>query len=378
MQAMDLYSVYIANGTGIFILLILLFVSHRSILRDRSEDRVYSTMCFGVMMGCFCEALSYTIDGRPFPGARFLNYLTNTYLYSFNMLLPLAMVFYVNLGLYGKPERIQKKYKVQIIVALFMISLNVINWFVPIIYDISPENVYSRRPLSYLFYVAIVYYFITAYVLENRYEKENGTRSFFNINIFLIPISLGVGLQFMFYGLSLAWLSSAIGLVGLYMMQQNEIAYIDPLVDTFNRQYFNLVVSSWAKPGNSFTGLMADIDDFKNINDTYGHSEGDKALQKITDILKSSRKDNEVVFRFAGDEFIVLHKTPSADGMKAYIDEVKRKLEEFNKDSSTYKLSISYGVSDFENMDIDAFMKEMDNKMYAMKREHHKLAHQAD
>ena len=51
-----------------------------------------------------------------------------------------------------------------------------------------------------------------------RYEKENGARTFINIKMFLIPIIIGAGLQFMFYGLSLAWLSAALGLMGLYMM----------------------------------------------------------------------------------------------------------------------------------------------------------------
>ena len=372
MGILDLRSIYVANGVGIVLLIILLYVSHTKILRDRTEDRIYSLMCFGVMLGCFFEAFSYTIDGKLFPGSIILNYIANTYLYSFNLLLPLAVIFYVDLGLYHNINRLKEKYKVQKIIAFIMILLNIINLFYPIIYDISANNEYSRRPLSYLFYVVIVYYFITTYMIERRYEKENGTRSFFNINAFLFPIILGTGLQFMFYGLSLAWLSSAIGLLGLYMMQQNELAYIDPLVDTYNRQYFNHVLSAWTNRKNSFSGVMLDIDRFKNINDTFGHSEGDRALKQVTDILKAARKNNELVFRFAGDEFVVLKRNETEEGMKSYLDEVERKLTEFNNGDHPYKLSLSYGVSYFEDEDIDLFLKDMDNKMYAMKSKHHK------
>ena len=140
MGILDLRSIYVANGVGIVLLIILLYVSHTKILRDRIEDRIYSLMCFGVMLGCFFEAFSYTIDGKLFPGSIILNYIANTYLYSFNLLLPLAVIFYVDLGLYHNINRLKDKYKVQKIIGLIMILLNIINLFYPIIYDINANN----------------------------------------------------------------------------------------------------------------------------------------------------------------------------------------------------------------------------------------------
>ena len=371
MFAPNMQSIYISNGVGIFILVILLIVSRTKILRYRIEDRIYTMLCFGVMLGCFFEAFSYTIDGKLFPGSIILNYIANTYLYSFNLILSLTMVFYVDLCLYDNTARLYKHYTMQKIVAVIMLSLNIANLFYPIIYTISPGNSYARLPFSYSFYVAILFYFVTAYLVEKNYEKLNGTRSFFNISAFLLPISIGTGLQFMYYGLSLAWLSCAIGLTGLYMMQQNELAYVDPLVDTYNRQYLNNVLSAWINRKNRFYGIMIDIDHFKQINDTFGHSEGDRALKTVTDILKASRQDNELVFRFAGDEFIVLKRSDVQNGMDDYINEVERRLKEYNAVSQNYKLSLSYGVSYFEDADLDAFMKEIDTKMYEMKASHH-------
>lgn len=107
---MDLRSIYVANGTGVFILLLLYYASRSRILRDRIEDRLFRFMVFGVMLGCTMEALSYTLDGRTSPGARALNYAANTYLFSFNMLLPFGLLVYVDLGLYGDPGRIMKRY----------------------------------------------------------------------------------------------------------------------------------------------------------------------------------------------------------------------------------------------------------------------------
>ena len=59
MDLLDLRSIYIANGLGIFILLMLRYASRAKILRDHPEDRVYNFMVYGVMIGCFFEAFSY-------------------------------------------------------------------------------------------------------------------------------------------------------------------------------------------------------------------------------------------------------------------------------------------------------------------------------
>lgn len=110
-------------------------------------------MVFGVMLGCVMEALSYTLDGKTFAGARALNYAVNTYLFSFNLLLPFGLLVYVDLGLYGNPGRIRKHYRPQIAVGAVMLALTVANFFVPICYYITKQNVYldevNRRLADY-------------------------------------------------------------------------------------------------------------------------------------------------------------------------------------------------------------------------------------
>lgn len=382
---MDLRSIYIANGVGVFILIMLRFTARTIIKRQRIEDKLFTFMLYGVMLACCMEALSYTVDGKVFEGARFINYIANTYLYTVNLLLPFCVLSYVDLSLYGDPERIWKHYKPQIFIGIVMFLANVVNFFVPISYVITDQNVYERRPFSYVYYFVILFYCLTAMWLTYRYKRETGAKPFLNINMFLLPILTGAGLQFAFYGLSLAWLSAAIGLTGLYMMQQNELAYVDALVDTYNRQYMNNVISSWINRGSSFAGIMIDVDRFKDINDTYGHSAGDRILKDVTDILKDARYSGELVFRFAGDEFVVLLLTDNPNGLEEYIRRVNRNLTKYNEEHFGISaedqqkkqpqkkpvLSLSIGQSFYKGGDLDQFMKEMDSNMYIMKSEHH-------
>lgn len=376
-MSLDLRSIFTSNGVGIIILLILLYVSRTKALSRRVEDKVFLFMVLGVLVGCFMEALSYAIDGQLFPGSRLLNYAANTYLYSVNLMLPFCVLIYVDLELYGDPKRIWRCYKPQVFIGVAMLSATLVNLFIPITFYISDANVYERRPLSYFYFVVIFYYCIAALLLTRRYAKENGTKAFLNIGVFLFPIFVGTVLQSMFYGLSLAWLASAMGLCGLFMMQQNELAYVDSLVDVYNRQYFNRVLAAWASREGGVIGAMFDLDDFKSINDTYGHSEGDHALQYATNILKHARQDDEWVFRYAGDEFVVLKRTGDPNGLDAYLHRVHGGLDEFNARNYPYKLSLSYGVSVLDGQSADAFMGDMDKKMYEMKARHHQaLGHQ--
>ena len=368
---MELRSVYIANGVGVFLLMLLQYTARAKLLRRRIEDKIFSFLVGGVMLGCLMEALSYTLDGRLFPGARVLNYAANTYLYSLNVLLPFFVMVYVDLGLFGDPGRILKKYRPHIAVGVLMIALNLVNFFVPLTYFISEQNTYERRPLSYAYYAVILYYLITALVLTRRFEKEYGASTFLRIQMFLVPILVGAGLQFLFYGLSLAWLSAAVGLTGLFMMQQNEAAFIDPLTEIYNRQYLNHVLAAWHSQGASFAGAMLDVDHFKGINDRFGHAEGDRALKTVAAILKKARRDNEWVFRYAGDEFIVLKKTREEDGLAAYLQEVERMAAAHNREGGPYPLSLSSGTSFYTSGSMEDFLKRMDGRMYDMKAVHH-------
>ena len=368
---MNLRSIIIPNALSVAILLILRFVARTKITRDRPEDKVFALTVYGVILGSIMEALSYVLDGKMFPGARILNYAVNTIIYSANMLLPFFLLVYVDLSLYGKTDRIWKHYKPHIIIGIIMVALNFVNYFVPITYVITAANVYERRPIGYLYYAVIVFYFLSTFFLLQRYKKRNGAKAFINFWIFLIPVLVGTGVQSIWYGLSLAWVSSAIGLVGFFMMQQNELAYIDPLVGIYNRQFMDHVLSSWISRNRTFAGLMIDLDKFKSINDHFGHSEGDKALKLLTEILRGAAVDGERLFRFAGDEFIVLKLCSSIDGLDDFIKRVRKAIAMFNAERKhPYMFSLSYGTAFFDGGDADLFLKKLDSRMYQMKESH--------
>jgi diguanylate cyclase (GGDEF)-like protein len=151
-------------------------------------------------------------------------------------------------------------------------------------------------------------------------------------------------------------------------------AYRDSLTDLNNRNFFHLKLESELKKvqkDKTFISLiMIDIDDFKPINDTYGHIAGDTILKQLADILRKNIRANDSIVRWGGEEFcIILPNTCIEDSVK--IAERIRELVKNNNfcyDIACVKATISVGVaSTKEKIDINAFVELADKAMYKAK-----------
>jgi diguanylate cyclase (GGDEF)-like protein len=119
--------------------------------------------------------------------------------------------------------------------------------------------------------------------------------------------------------------------------------------------------------------LYIDLNKFKQINDEFGHDEGDKALAVFANILKNTVRGSDLITRLGGDEFAIL----LTDATKRLAEEVVKKLlhakKEYNTNAnSVYNLYFSYGIVQF-NIDkhptVEALLAETDTKMYIHKKD---------
>lgn len=102
--------------------------------------------------------------------------------------------------------------------------------------------------------------------------------------------------------------------------------------------------------GSSFSIIIIDIDDFKKINDSYGHVTGDKVLKKVADTVKNNIRRSDSVYRYGGDEFVVLlPETASPDTEKIALKILKlcNKIKFFGKKAH---ITVSMGISNFSKV----------------------------
>ncbi len=152
-------------------------------------------------------------------------------------------------------------------------------------------------------------------------------------------------------------------------------AIIDPLTGMYNRRYMYTYLSekvAEAKKNSSALSIaLFDIDYFKKLNDTYGHLLGDDVLKAVSEIIKDSCKDDEIVARYGGEEFLLI--MPGSDLEQAFnrANEIRKNIEntllsdELPKDSP---VTISGGVADLkDNYNEENLVNEADENLYFAK-----------
>ncbi|MCR5250157.1 MAG: diguanylate cyclase [Lachnospiraceae bacterium] len=121
----------------------------------------------------------------------------------------------------------------------------------------------------------------------------------------------------------------------------------DPLTGLFNRNYANSAVDEKLRNGSVGALFMIDMDNFKAINDNYGHDAGDRTLQMFADTLRSYAEENDVTCRIGGDEFVmfvdgVTDKMQLADRAASIIADLSQKIEECKFETNS---SVSVGIA---------------------------------
>ncbi|WP_457634970.1 putative bifunctional diguanylate cyclase/phosphodiesterase [Persephonella sp.] len=150
----------------------------------------------------------------------------------------------------------------------------------------------------------------------------------------------------------------------------------DPLTDLYNRRIFEDLlryeVSRAKRKGYRFSLILIDLDNFKYINDTYGHNVGDIVLKSVADQLEASIRDGDIVARIGGDEFVILlSETPLSDAVKV-AERIRKNLEK-NRicvfDGSVISVSASLGVVEYptHGSSKEELMMIVDNALYRAK-----------
>ena len=157
-----------------------------------------------------------------------------------------------------------------------------------------------------------------------------------------------------------------------------EMALTDSLTGINNRCCFNekltQEIGRVRRYGNTACMLMMDVDDFKTINDTFGHVTGDRVLRSIADILAQCVRESDMLARFGGDEFVVLMPhAKEADGLRL-AGRIQERIDDWNSRESTdgVKLGMSIGVYEAGPESIDRILLEADRQLYRCKRERKK------
>lgn len=370
----DLKEIFAVNGISLLMMGFLLLCRRKNRGITRNKDRIYDGMILITMVGAVWETVSFLVDGQDIFAGRIINYLSNTIDYACTVTIGLLWCLYVELHVYKDREEISNKIKITIIPWLVEIIVLTINLFgTGLMFSVSEDNVYSREDGIIIGYLTLVIYIAYSVYLVYNSKTQKLRLHFFPILNFVIPCFIGTVLQLLFYGISTSFVSISIALIFVQMQLYAENAYLDELSGLLNRRYLNGVLSKKEKIEDSLHGIMMDVNDFKEINDTFGHNAGDRAVRWMGELLLKSVPKSAIVIRYSGDEFVALLPDIEEDGVRSVMDKIKSNLDKFNSEGKEpFALTVSMGYAKFELDDNqETFQRKMDDAMYEEKSLYH-------
>lgn len=150
--------------------------------------------------------------------------------------------------------------------------------------------------------------------------------------------------------------------------------YIDTLTQLNNRKFFYTSISNimekLQKNQSYVSMLIIDLDNFKNINDTYGHIAGDEILKQVSNIFKNSIRNTDIVTRWGGDEFVITLPEVNTEDALNIADRIRSNIHshDFFYNNILFKVTVSIGITSARSkMDINSFIDVADKALYKAK-----------
>jgi diguanylate cyclase (GGDEF)-like protein/putative nucleotidyltransferase with HDIG domain len=167
-------------------------------------------------------------------------------------------------------------------------------------------------------------------------------------------------------------IQAAIALMNARLFEaQERLAARDPLTGLLNRrelhEHLNREIDRCRRHGGGFSIVVVDLDGFKLINDTSGHTAGDAALERVAEVLNGCVRESDLAFRMGGDEFaLLLAGTPDREGAMAG---ARRVCEAISRADRRVKASHGVAVWPADGPEQEALLSAADRRLYAMKGE---------
>ena len=376
----DLYLTFANLSSFVFCILIAAFMSVVLTNKNNSHTRFVFRRLIFLSLACLAaDMLTYVFDTRVFFGARFLNEL-----FMFLSVLLTVCVgcmwnafFDVAFHLGVLPKKRIFVYAMPVIVVTIFLIYNV---FSGVLFSFDENNVYSRGDLSFisffLQYLPWAALFVRAVLhkFQTRTLRHSKLRTSF-ILIGLVSLIFGACQILTLGNIAFHCFGITASIFIMFLRFQDDQITNDILTGLNNRYALDTYIDDKSKNYSEGTRgktqlylIMMDVNDFKRINDVFGHHEGDIALKTVAKTLKKVGgyyNENLFIARFGGDEFAAVFETDAEYRVRDLCDTIKETLTS-ETDKGKYRLTISTGYALYtgKSMSLIELYEIADHKLY--------------
>lgn len=301
----------------------------------------------------------------------FIDSTGNFLMFCLNLTLPSLWIMYAHGQIFLDKRRTKRLIIPLGIVNALNVVMVLINHYTGWYYTISSDNIYMRGNHFYIPQSIALLMIVIPFVMPLIYRRRISKKHFISlIEVAIIPF-ISVVLSLFIYGISFMIGSMSISVLIVYLNIQTDNLYIDYLTKLNNRERLDIYLSGKIKDaakGVPFSAAMLDIDNFKMINDTYGHTTGDKALSSFAEVMNKEFGEKHFLARYAGDEFCMIMDSSDTRSLIKMENRLRKKVNEFNAlNKYPFRISFSMGYTAYEpysNLSMDEYINKIDELMY--------------
>lgn len=373
-----LFNVSINVFSGIITLIIL-----HSVKRDFTDTydiRLFRKVEFIILLILLTDTVAWILDGKGGNFFRVLIYTDLILYFIFQFVVAHGWLKYAGYRIFTR--RLPRIKEVLFILAPFtFLSLVVLaaplnGWY----FYLDNSNHYHRGSLfASMFSVILIYLLSVTVIALMPYKKErlvDRKRELLAIAFFAIPPFLGGLAQLLFFGFSLLWPCAVVSSLLILLNKESQAISQDALTGLNNRRNMERILKAYEDGQSHVTLIMLDIDNFKNINDKYGHTSGDMALTQAANILREIFNGTSAFLaRYGGDEFVIILPESSESIAKETVQKIKYNFDNFSTAKQLpFQLSVSigYAISAGKSHNkTEDLLREADEHMYRDKAHNH-------
>ncbi|HEX3021322.1 MAG TPA: diguanylate cyclase [Lachnospiraceae bacterium] len=370
---MEVYLRIDINLVAMALLGSILLIAYKRLNMQDNLNHAYIKLGLIIFMELFFETSTCIINKREELSLIPLSYLLHICLFTMAPILSFHG-YQLIIKLILPNRELSKKCRAILVVPVAVNAiLTIVSVRYHFIFYINESNFYHRGPYFNVFAIITYFYIVLSFILIVRNRSNIINREFIPLLLFSLFPMIGGVVQTIFYGPLLMWSSNAYAFVILYVFLQQRMVHLDDLTGAWSRGSFDhFITNCLTQTRSKNVGIIyCDIDDFKSINDQFGHIEGDRAIKTTTKLIKSAISKKDIIVRMGGDEFIVIINSEPDGGLEKVLDCIKAAFLHYNETSNKgYKLECSFGADtlNLSYKTIEEFLNHVDSLMYENKR----------
>lgn len=353
---------YVLTAIDLFVLCFMCVLTHLSESLNKKQKRGFFLAFALIAIISLLEVVTLLVDRMPVQ-YRYLNILSNYLGFGLSPVVSICLAYVLD-----KKVSFRKEIKIAFfleIVYLIFLALSIPKG---LIFSVSKNNIYSRGPYFYIYiivyFLAIIYLSISTIITASQFQNHS-KKLIYPLFLFMMVETI---IQIALPELHVTWLCVTL-LSVLYFIYCNEMwNQLDELTGLLNQNSYLHRTSGMSRTKGVL--VVFDVDDFKLINDKYGHLKGDISLTEIADCIKKAYEQYGYCYRIGGDEFCVIleNNVSIVECTKEFL----RLLEE-KRETYSFIPTVSFGSSSFDGEDIITIKERADQEMYHYKNERKRI-----